>query len=177
MSMNRTFAPLLLATLLLAACSKAGAPASGANAPANASPASTAASDAAAPAAPATMVAPIPGEPPLPELGDFRIVQVLMGVALDDGHVVVHDTRVFAAKDPIHASVLSIGAHQGLKLSADWRAPDGSIIAKSEQALVPESDLATTFNLRNPEPWPAGDYELRLAIDGHTVRTEKFAIR
>jgi hypothetical protein len=119
----------------------------------------------------------VPGEPPLPELGDFRIVQVLMGPTVDAEHVVIRDTRVFAAKEPIHASVLSIGAHQGLKLSADWRAPDGSIIAKSEQALVPQSDLATTFNLSNPAPWPAGDYELRLAIDGHTVRAEKFAVR
>jgi hypothetical protein len=121
--------------------------------------------------------APVPGEPPLPALGEFRIVQVLMGPSVDAEHVVVRDTRVFAAKESIHASVLSIGAHQGLKLSADWRAPDGSIIAKSEQPLVPESDLATTFNLSNPAPWPPGDYELRLAIDGHTIRTEKFAVR
>ena len=126
---------------------------------------------------PVANVAPIPGDPPVPALGDFRIVQVLMGPSVDAEHVVVRDTRVFAAKEPIHASVLSIGAHQGLKLSADWRAPDGSIIAKSEQVLVPESDLATTFNLSNPAPWPAGDYELRLAIDGHTIRTEKFAVR
>ena len=87
------------------------------------------------------------------------------------------DTRSLAIDKPIYASVLSIGAHQGLKLSADWRAPDGSIIAKSEQPLVPQSDLATTFNLSNPAAWPAGDYELRLAIDGHTIRTEKFSVR
>jgi hypothetical protein len=177
MSMLRTSAPLLFAVLLLGGCSKPGA-SNGASAtapPAAASAAAPARIPAAMPAG--QVVAPIPGEPPLPELGDFRIVQVLMGVALDPDHVVVRDTRVFAARDPIHASVLSIGAHQGLKLSADWRAPDGSIIAKSEQALVPQSDLATTFNLSNPQPWPAGDYELRLAIDGHTVRTEKFAIR
>ena len=176
MSMMRLL-PLLLAALLLPACDKAEAP------PAAAAPAA-AANDAAAPATPAApgvdpvaTVAPIPGEPPLPALGDFRIVQVLMGPSVDAEHVVVRDTRVFAAKEPIHASVLSIGAHQGLKLSADWRAPDGSIIAKSEQVLVPESDLVTTFKLANPAPWPPGDYELRLAIDGHTIRTEKFAVR
>ena len=141
-------------------------------------PAITAAApDAAAtPAASATVVAPIPGEPPLPDLGDFKVVQVLMGNTVDGEKVVVHDTREFAAKDAIYASVLSIGAHQGLKLSADWRAPDGSIIAKSEQPLVPTTDLATTFQLRNSAAWPAGDYQLRLAINGHTIRNETFAV-
>jgi len=166
---------LSLALALLASCDQAKAPAPAAPAAA-AAPAATPASPPVA-ASTDAMPAPIPGEPPLPELGDFRIVQVLMGPSVDAEHVVVRDTRVFAAKEAIHASVLSIGAHQGLKLSADWRAPDGSIIAKSEQALVPESDLTTTFNLSNPAPWPAGDYELRLAIDGHTIRAEKFAVR
>jgi hypothetical protein len=174
MPMKR-FLALALVLALLCACDKAKAPAPAATAPAT--PAAPAAAAVAAPATLAMDAAPVPGEPPLPALGDFRIVQVLMGPSVDAGHVVIRDTRVFAAKEPIHASVLSIGAHQGLKLSADWRAPDGSIIAKSEQLLVPDSDLATTFNLSNPAPWPAGDYELRLAIDGHTVRTEKFAVR
>jgi hypothetical protein len=172
--MTRPLVLLCAATLALAGCQKEPAAGNETRAAITA-PATPVA--AAGPAASASVVAPIPGEPPLPELGDFKIVQVLMGNTVDGEKVVVHDTREFAAKDAIYASVLSIGAHQGLKLTADWRAPDGSIIAKSEQALVPESDLATTFNLRNPEPWPAGDYELRLAIDGHTVRTEKFAIR
>jgi hypothetical protein len=175
MPMKRLLAFALLLALL-AACDKAKGPAPAAASTAPATPAAPAAA-ASVPAVVAMDAAPVPGEPPLPELGDFRIVQVLMGPSVDAEHVVVRDTRVFAAKEAIHASVLSIGAHQGLKLSADWRAPDGTIIAKSEQLLVPDSDLATTFNLSNPAPWPAGDYELRLAIDGHTVRAEKFAVR
>jgi len=173
--MTRILVLALAAALALAACSKPAAP-DGSAASAGAA-GDGAAPAAAAAAAPGTIATPIPGEPPLPELGEFRIVQVLMGTAVDDEQLVVTDTREFGARDAIHASVLSIGAHQGLKLSADWRAPDGAIIAKSEQALVPESDLATTFRLGNPEPWPAGEYELRLAIDGHTVRTEKFSVR
>jgi hypothetical protein len=175
MPMKRLFA-LALVLALLAACDKAKAPAPATTSAAPATPAAPAAA-ASVPTVVAMDAAPVPGEPPLPELGDFRIVQVLMGPTVDAEHVVVRDTRVFAAKEAIHASVLSIGAHQGLKLSADWRAPDGSIIAKSEQLLVPDSDLTTTFTLSNPAPGPAGDYELRLAIDGHTVRAEKFAVR
>jgi hypothetical protein len=171
--MTRPLVLLCAATLALAGCQKEQAAGSETRAAITA-PATPAA--ATAPAASASVVAPIPGEPPLPEMGDFKIVQVLMGNTVDGEKVVVHDTREFAAKDAIYASVLSIGAHQGLKLSADWRAPDGSIIAKSVQALVPTTDLATTFQLRNSAAWPAGDYQLRLAINGHTIRNETFAV-
>ena len=175
--MKRSLAMLLLATLALAACDK-GAPGSSTTpitgsrpaAGADAGPAAAATVDAATAAANA-------GEPPLPELGEFRIVSVLMGTGVDDGHVVITDTRSLAAKEPIYASVLSIGAHQGLKLSADWIAPDGKSFAKSEQPIVPDSDLATTFKVENPAGWPAGDYQLRIAINGHTVRTEAFTVQ
>jgi hypothetical protein len=174
--MKRSLAVLLLAALALCACDKdkpaTANTATGAPAPAGA--------DAAAPAAatsdPAT-AALNAGEPPLPDLGEFKIVSVMMGTCVDEGHVVLADTRQLTATQPIYASVLSIGAHQGLKLSADWIAPDGSSFAKSEQPIVPDSDLATTFKVENPAGWPAGDYQLRIAINGHTVRTESFTVQ
>jgi hypothetical protein len=101
----------------------------------------------------------------------------LIGNGVDEEKVVLGDSRSLSAAQPIYASVLTIGAHQGLKLSADWIAPDGSSFAKSEQALVPTSDLATTFKVQNPQPWPVGEYQLRIAINGHTIRTEPFAVQ
>ena len=175
--MKRSLAMLLLATLALAACDK-GAPGSETTPLTGSKPAGA---DANAPAVNATVDAATAvgkaGEPPLPELGEFRIVSVLMGTIVDEGHVVITDTRALAAKEPIYASVLSIGAHQGLKLSADWIAPDGKSFAKSEQPIVPDSDLATTFKVENPAGWPVGDYQLRIAINGHTVRTEAFTVQ
>ena len=174
--MSRLLLSAFVASILLAACGKSepgatstplagGAPAASGDAPA-----------AVASVDPATAGLNA-SEPPLPDLGEFKVVSVLMGSAVDDEHVVITDTRAMAAGQPIYASVLSIGAHQGLKLSADWIAPDGKSFAKSEQAIVPSSDLATTFKVENPQPWPAGDYQLRIAIDGHTVRTEAFAVQ
>jgi hypothetical protein len=178
--MKRSPALLLLATLALAGCGK---DADQAATPASVSASATARPpvDAAAAAAPATLDAATAAlnaaEPPLPELGEFKIVSVLLGNGVDDGHVVIADTRQLVAKQPIYASVLSIGAHQGLKLSADWIAPDGHSFAKSEQPIVPSSDLATTFKVENPAAWPAGDYQVRIAINGHTVRTESFTVQ
>jgi len=31
--------------------------------------------------------------------------------------------------------------------------------------------------VENPAGWPAGDYQLRIAINGHTVRTEAFTVQ
>jgi hypothetical protein len=167
--------PLIaLALLALAACSKTEPTAPAGNAAATAS--ATIAAPGAAVSAPAADTPDASTAPPL-QLGDFKLVGVLMGNAVDDEHVVLRDSREFAAKDPIYASVLSIGAHQGLKLSAEWLAPDGVPIAKSEQPVVPTSDLVTTFNISNPNGWPAGDYELRVAINGQLQRTEKFSVR
>jgi hypothetical protein len=170
-------AALLLALLLLAACDKSSTE----TAPATASGTTPAATTAGAPAAPASVDAATAGlnasEPPLPDLGDFKLVSVLIGNAVDSEQLVLTDTRALAAGQPIYASVLSIGAHQGLKLSADWIGPDGQSFAKSEQAIVPASDLATTFKVENPQPWPVGDYQLRIAINGHTVRSEAFAVQ
>ena len=175
--MKHSLAVLLSATLMLAACGKGedkAAPAAAATAPAT----GPVAAESAVPATVDTATAALnAGEPPLPELGEFKIVSVLMGNGVDDEHVVVSDTRQLAATQPLYASVLSIGAHQGLKLSADWIAPDGHSFAKSEQPIVPSSDLATTFKVENPAAWPAGDYQLRIAINGHTMRTESFTVQ
>jgi len=170
---------ILIALCALSACDKAADKAaapvtSSAASAASAATAGMPASDASAAAATAALNA---GEPPLPDLGQFQIASVLLGNAVDDGHVVVVDTRQLAAKQPLYASVLSIGAHQGLKLSADWIAPDGHSFVKSEQPIVPDSDLSTTFKVENPQGWPAGDYQVRIAINGHTVRTEAFTVQ
>ena len=66
-------------------------------------------------------------ELPAEDLGEFRVVSVLLGKAVGADNVVLADSEVFARKDSIHASVLTTGAHQGLTLSARWLAPDGSV--------------------------------------------------
>jgi hypothetical protein len=179
--MNRSLAVLLSATLVLAACGKdedkTAAPAAAMPAPATAQAGAAAPAPAPAASVDTATAALNAGEPPMPPLGEFRIVSVLVGNGVDDEHVVATDTRQLTATQPLYASVLSIGAHQGLQLSADWIAPDGHSFAKSEQPIVPSSDLATTFKVQNPAAWPAGDYQVRIAVNGHTVRTESFSVQ
>lgn len=114
---------------------------------------------------------------PAIELGAFRIVSVLLGNAVDADKLVMVDSNVFSRKDPIYASVLSTGAHQGLRISAKWLAPDGAIIAETIEAVVPTSATVTTFSISNPAAWPAGDYQVLIGVNGRTLDTKKFKVR
>lgn len=114
--------------------------------------------------------------PPLPELGEFRIAGLLLGNALGSDGLVREDRAAFAPKDTVYASVLSVGAHPGLRLQATWVAPDGSTIARTDQPIAPEGPAATTFHIANPDGWPPGAYALRLAINGHPVQARDFEV-
>ncbi len=109
--------------------------------------------------------------------GSFRIVSVLLGPTLDAEHVVVGDSTLFSPRDAIHASVLSVGASQGLRISARWLGPDGSTIAETSQPLVPTAATATTFTISSSKPWPGGDYQMIVAVNGDALQTRKFKVR
>lgn len=118
-----------------------------------------------------------PAQAPPPDLGDFKIASVLLGTSLDAERIVVADAETFAPTDRIHASVLSTGAHDGLRLSAKWLAPDGSVVAETEQPLAPTTATATTFSIANPTGWPAGEYQLQVAVNGSTLQTRTFKVQ
>ena len=173
MNSPRLFAGLS-ACLALAACQREAAPAVAADAAAT-TPVAAAPAPGQVPApvtAPASAV--LAGET---GLGDFRIVSVLLGNSLAGDTVVTRDTQVFARGDTLHASVLSTGAHQGLRLSARWLGPDGALIADTAQALVPTAATATTFTISNPQPWPPGEYQLLVSVNGQPGQTRKFVVR
>ena len=164
---------LCACVLALGACGPESAAPSAATATADVdsgAPATVAKADVAAATEPG---APMPTE----DLGEFRVVSVLLGKAVGADNVVLADSEVFARKDSIHASVLTTGAHQGLSLSARWLAPDGSVIAETVQPLVPTAATATTFDISNPAGWPAGDYQLLIGINKRTLQTRKFEVR
>jgi len=170
---------LVVLLLALAACGKdADTPAdSAANGASATATLGDSAPSAASTVAGAATDADADAELPMPDLGKFQIVSVLLGTTVDGYSIVIDDSRSFTAKDPIYASVLSSGPHQGLRLSAKWFAPDGRLIAETSQPVVPVAGTATTFSIKNPAPWPPGEYLVVIAINGHAQRSEKFQVR
>jgi hypothetical protein len=111
-----------------------------------------------------------------PDLGQFQVVSVNLGTQLDADHDVRDPRTVFAPADTIHAAVLSTGPHPGLTLVAQWTAADGTVVARSEQAMVPTGPQVTTFTVKNADPWPPGMYQLAVQVGGHTLQSRAFEV-
>jgi hypothetical protein len=157
-------ATALTITLLLAGCGGDDKPAPVASAPTPAP-----AAEAAAPDAPAEL-------PPMPT-GDFRITSVTLGRAVDEEGQVRDAKDTFAPKDRIFAAVVSVGSSDGLTLAARWTTADGTVVASSGQSLQPSAPSVTTFSIAQPEPWPAGGYQLEVSINDRVVETRRFLVQ
>jgi hypothetical protein len=117
-----------------------------------------------------------PAATPGPDLGQFQLQSVTLGNALDADHNVREAKTVFAPRDAIHAVVLSTGAHPGITLVAHWTAADGTVVAHTEQAMVPTGPTLTTFSLKNAQPWPPGMYQVAVQVGGQTLQSRAFEI-
>ena len=113
--------------------------------------------------------------PPLPT-GDYRIVSVTLGKAVDAEGQVREGLEVFAPTDKIHAAVVAVGSSDGLTLSARWTAADGTDVAKAGQSLTPTTPTVTTFSVAQAGPWPVGDYRVEIAINDRVAETRSFRI-
>lgn len=113
--------------------------------------------------------------PPLPT-GDYRIVSVTLGKAVDVEGQVRQPLDVFAPADKIHAAVVSVGNSEGLTVSARWTTADGTEVAKAGQSLTPTAPTVTTFSIAQPEPWPVGDYTVEIAINDRVTETRSFRV-
>ena len=116
-------------------------------------------------------------EPAKLELGEFKLLEVNLGTSLDADNLVTKPKTLFGSKDKIYASVLSNGKHQGLTIKARWTAPDGSLVADTEQALVPIKGTVSTFSISNNQPWPIGAYTLEVSLNGVVQRTVSFEVK
>jgi hypothetical protein len=116
-------------------------------------------------------------EPVKLDLGEFKILEVNLGTSLDADNLVTKPKTQFGTQDKIYASVLSSGKHQGLTIKARWTAPDGSLVAETQQALVPVKGTVSTFSISNEQAWPTGAYTLDISLNGLIQRTVSFEIK
>lgn len=116
-------------------------------------------------------------EPAKLDLGEFKLLEVNLGTSVDSDNLVTKPKLLFATKDKIYASVLSNGKHQGLVIKARWTAPDGSLVAETEQALVPVKGTVSTFSISNDQAWPVGAYTLDISLNGLVQRTVSFEVK
>jgi hypothetical protein len=110
-------------------------------------------------------------------LGEFKIVDILLGTRLDSDNAVDSASIAFKPKDKVYASVFSTGKHAGLKMQARWTAPDGRLVAKTEQLIMPTGAMVTTFSIDHDQAWPVGAYSLEVSLNEQVQKTTSFEIR
>jgi hypothetical protein len=110
-------------------------------------------------------------------LGEFKIIDIRLGTRLDSDNAVENASTAFKPKDKVYASVLSTGKHPGLKIQARWTAPDGMLVAKTEQLIAPTGAMVTTFSVAHDQAWPAGAYALEVSLNEQVQKTTSFEIR
>jgi len=176
---------VLSTAVALAACGKHEPP------PAPKSPAS-ASSAPAAPAAARTAPAPaatrnLPITPPsapaptaaVPVDTHFRVAGVTVGNEVAADHRVTQARTHFAPTDKIiYAAVETEGKTESATLTATWSYLEGQSrqIVSTSQSIATTGTAVTTFEVRNPNLWPTGKYQVVIAVDGKTVSTQDFEV-
>jgi len=179
---------ILAGLLLLGACSQQGndtaaPPPAASSAPAPASAHTAALPAPAAPAVPATTAAPATAGSsaaavPAPDV--FKVGAVTLGEAVTAGYRIAKPTTLFAAsQNIIYASVATTGRTSGATLSAHFRYLEGKgeDVTTISQTIATDGPATTTFKLRNPNDWPAGKYQVEIAIDGKPVDRQAFEVK
>ncbi len=187
--------------LLLGACGKhdnsAQGPAPASTAPASPmapmSPAPTPASTAPTPMPPASTTLPPPAGTSAPARAGttaaaapatadqaFAVDQVVIGDAVNIQHAVTAPKDSIAADHKaIYASVETRGKTDGVTLSARWSYLEGKgqLVSAISQSIATDGPAVTTFKIQNPHLWPAGKYQVEIALDGKPVSTRAFEVK
>lgn len=173
-------AAALLAAFTLAACGKHEPP------PAPKTPAAAASTPAAAPApAPAATRNPPAAPTAAPTTAaatadtHFRVATVTLGNEVAADHRVTQAKTRFTPTDKtIYAAVETQGVTDSATLTATWNYLEGQSrqIVSTSQSIATTGPAVTTFEVRNPNLWPLGKYQVVIAVDGKAVSTQDFEV-
>jgi len=104
----------------------------------------------------------------------------VVGDAVTAGHTVTQPRDTIAAtQKAIYASVETSGRTDGATLSARWSYVEGKgqLVSAISQSIATTGPAVTTFKIQNPNAWPAGRYQVEIALDGKPVSTRSFEVK
>lgn len=110
----------------------------------------------------------------------FAVNKVVVGDAVTATHAVSQPKDTIAADHKaIYASVETNGKTDGATLSARWRYLEGKgqLVSAISQSIATDGPAVTTFKIQNPHLWPAGKYQVEIALDGKPVSTQSFEVK
>ena len=106
-----------------------------------------------------------------------RVTDVTLGRAIGTDKRVTNETDDFRARDTIYVSIVTEGSAREARLTARWTYQDGQVVDESSQTIAPSGTTVTEFHVARPSGWPAGNYTLRVLLDGREVESEEFEVQ
>lgn len=119
-----------------------------------------------------------PGGAPA-ETPDPVIAAVELGRHVDSAQRVTDPTETFAPGDTLWASVETRDTPAGATILARWLYTEGDgeqLVAEERHSTAEAGSGFTSFHAVNPDPWPAGSYELRVSLNGGEEETKAFRV-
>lgn len=111
--------------------------------------------------------------------GELRVTEVNLGRAMVGDTAVAEDTDDFTPTDTIHAVVRHEGAANGATITARWTFQDGQVVDERSETVTAAAGRTayTHFMITKATPWPAGNYTLRVLVNGAEVESEEFEVK
>ena len=107
----------------------------------------------------------------------LRVTEVDLGRRVGADNRVTEETDDFQPGDTIYASVVTSGTAQSATLTARWTFEDGQVVDESTRTISPTGTAVTEFHISKPSGWPAGEYTLRVLLDGREVQSKDFEVK
>lgn len=109
----------------------------------------------------------------------LTVAKLTLGSKLDAKHQVSHPSDSFATDEKnLYAVVDTTGRSDGATLSARWSylQGDGQLVSNVSQSIATQGPAITSFEVHNPDLWPAGKYQVEISLDGKAVAKKGFVI-
>jgi len=118
---------------------------------------------------------------PAPDLVNVpvSVKQVVLGNQIGADKKVAAPASSFAPADTIYAVVETIGSGKAT-VKAAWTFHKGDKTAQvneTTQELTLAGPTSSEFHISKPGGWPAGDYQVDIALNGASVGSQKFTVK
>ena len=127
---------------------------------------------------PASTAEPAPAPASIPEPAGIRAGTINLGKAIGPDKSVSAPVETFVKGDTIYASVDTTGSGTAT-LKARWTYRKGdqtTVVSEDSQTITPTGPAVTEFHVSKPGGWPAGQYQVEMFLDDHSVGVKNFTV-
>lgn len=82
----------------------------------------------------------------------------------------------FGPKDSVYLDIRTRGTAEKYTISSKWFYPDGEVITENSQVVNGAGPTSTIFSMSKPDGWAPGTYKVEISINGQLKQTKTFQV-